>query len=191
MASFARHGHGSFCRQTLVGGNYGLLNTTTLQPQPDYYSLLLWSRVMGPSVLDVAPDASNPELRAYAHCTQQAAGFPSGAVTIALINLSNNSAVQVQPTINGTLPSHKATGGMRSDFIFTSAGGPDVLDQLSSHEVLLNGKLLQADDQHGIPPLNPVVSPDDAPLLLPPLSYAFSVYHDAAAAACSDKAAAW
>ena len=191
MASFARHGHGSFCRQTLVGGNYGLLNTTTLQPQPDYYSLLLWSRVMGPSVLDVAPDASNPELRAYAHCTQQAAGFPSGAVTIALINLSNNSAVQVQPTIKGTLPSHKATGGMRSDFIFTSAGGPDVLDQLSSHEVLLNGKLLQADDQHGIPPLNPVVSPEDAPLLLPPLSYAFSVYHDAAAAACSSKAAAW
>ena len=68
------------------------------------------------------------------------------------------------------------------------AGGPDVLGQLSSHQVLLNGKLLLADDQHGIPPLNPVVSPADAPLLLPPLSYAFSVYHDAAAAACSDSA---
>ena len=191
MASFARHGHGSFCRQTLVGGNYGLLNTTTLQPQPDYYSLLLWSRVMSPLVLDVEPDASNPELRAYAHCTQQTAGFPSGAVTIALINLNNSSAVQVQPAFKGSLPSHAETGGMRSDFVFTSAGGPDVLGQLSSHQVLLNGKLLLADDQHGIPPLNPVVSPADAPLLLPPLSYAFSVYHDAAAAACSDSAGRW
>ena len=186
MASFARHGHGKYCRQTLVGGNYGLLNTTTLQPQPDYYSLLLWSRVMGPLVLDVLPDASNPELRAYAHCTQPSAGFPSGAVTIALINLSNNSAVQVQPTIGSQL-SHKATAGMRSDFIFTSAGGPDVMGQLSSHQVLLNGELLYADEEHGIPPLNPTSSPADAPLLLPPLSYAFVVYHNAAAAACSSK----
>jgi heparanase 1 len=187
MASFARHGHGKYCRQTLVGGNYGLLNTTTLQPQPDYYSLLLWSRIMSPLVLDVLPDASNPELRAYAHCTQPSAGFPPGAVTIALINLSNNSAVQVQPTIGGVLPSHQAAAGMRSDFIFTSAGGPDVLSQLSSHQVLLNGKLLQADEEHGIPPLNPIVSPADAPLLLPPLSYAFIVYHDVAAVACSNK----
>jgi hypothetical protein len=142
---------------------------------------------MGPLVLDVASDASNPELRAYAHCTQPSAGFHSGAVTIALINLSNNSAVKVQPTINGLLPSHKGAAGMRSDFIFTSAGGPDVLSQLSSHQVLLNGKLLQADEVHGIPPLNPSTSPADAPLVLPPLSYGFVVYHDAAAAACSDK----
>lgn len=26
-----------YCRQTLIGGNYGLLNTTTLTPNPDYY----------------------------------------------------------------------------------------------------------------------------------------------------------
>lgn len=26
-----------YCRQTLIGGNYGLLNTTTLIPNPDYY----------------------------------------------------------------------------------------------------------------------------------------------------------
>jgi len=188
MASFALHGHGTYCRQTLVGGNYGLLNTTTLQPQPDYYSLLLWSRIMSPLVLHVSPDASNPELRAYAHCTQPSAGFPSGAVTILVINLSNNSAVQVLPTFDGALPLRKAADGMRSDFIFTSAGGPDVLDQLLSHHVLLNGNILQADDEHGIPPLNPVVCPSDALLLLPPLSYAFTVYHDAAAAACSDKA---
>ncbi|KAH1203522.1 Heparanase-like protein 2 [Glycine max] len=26
-----------YCRQTLIGGNYGLLNTTTFAPNPDYY----------------------------------------------------------------------------------------------------------------------------------------------------------
>lgn len=27
----------TYCRQTLIGGNYGLLNTTTFIPNPDYY----------------------------------------------------------------------------------------------------------------------------------------------------------
>ncbi|XP_028094740.1 heparanase-like protein 3, partial [Camellia sinensis] len=30
----------TYCRQTLIGGNYGLLNTTTFVPNPDYYSAL-------------------------------------------------------------------------------------------------------------------------------------------------------
>ncbi|XLT51811.1 hypothetical protein HN873_044415 [Arachis hypogaea] len=30
----------TYCRQSLVGGNYGLLNTSTFVPNPDYYSLL-------------------------------------------------------------------------------------------------------------------------------------------------------
>jgi len=27
----------AYCRQSLIGGNYGLLNTTTFVPRPDYY----------------------------------------------------------------------------------------------------------------------------------------------------------
>ena len=27
----------AYCRPTLVGGNYGLLNTSTFVPNPDYY----------------------------------------------------------------------------------------------------------------------------------------------------------
>lgn len=33
----SKYGTKSYCRQTLVGGNYGLLNTTTFEPNPDYY----------------------------------------------------------------------------------------------------------------------------------------------------------
>ncbi|KAL2951416.1 hypothetical protein AAZX31_19G049200 [Glycine max] len=29
-----------YCKQTLIGGNYGLLNTTTFAPNPDYYSFV-------------------------------------------------------------------------------------------------------------------------------------------------------
>ncbi|KAL2545215.1 Heparanase-like protein 3 [Forsythia ovata] len=41
----------TYCRQSLIGGNYGLLNTTTYLPNPDYYSALLWHRLMGRHVL--------------------------------------------------------------------------------------------------------------------------------------------
>jgi len=33
----AKYDTKSYCRQSLIGGNYGLLNTTTFQPNPDYY----------------------------------------------------------------------------------------------------------------------------------------------------------
>ncbi|XP_010546175.1 PREDICTED: heparanase-like protein 1 isoform X2 [Tarenaya hassleriana] len=65
-----------YCRQTLVGGFYGLLEKDTFVPNPDYYSALLWHRLMGKGVLAVQTDAS-PHLRAYAHCSKgrQAVGF--------------------------------------------------------------------------------------------------------------------
>ncbi|GKC35454.1 heparanase-like protein 1 [Tanacetum coccineum] len=31
----------TYCRQTLIGGNYGLLDTTTFVPNPDYYSTIV------------------------------------------------------------------------------------------------------------------------------------------------------
>uniref|UniRef100_A0A2P2M797 Heparanase-like protein 3 n=1 Tax=Rhizophora mucronata TaxID=61149 RepID=A0A2P2M797_RHIMU len=31
------HDTKTYCRQSLIGGNYGLLNTTTFVPNPDYY----------------------------------------------------------------------------------------------------------------------------------------------------------
>ncbi|TVU09278.1 hypothetical protein EJB05_42739, partial [Eragrostis curvula] len=34
----AKYDTKTYCRQSLIGGNYGLLNRTTFQPNPDYYS---------------------------------------------------------------------------------------------------------------------------------------------------------
>ncbi|XP_028210246.1 heparanase-like protein 3 [Glycine soja] len=45
-----------YCRQTLIGGNYGLLNTTTFAPNLDYYSAVLWHRLMGKKVLAISSD---------------------------------------------------------------------------------------------------------------------------------------
>ncbi|TYI08695.1 hypothetical protein ES332_A09G018300v1 [Gossypium tomentosum] len=80
------YNHKVFCRQTLIGGNYALLNTTTSIPNPDYYGALLWHRLMGNTVLAVTQEF-NPNLRVYAHCAKKKPG-----ISIIFINLSKDSS---------------------------------------------------------------------------------------------------
>eukprot|EP01116_Phalansterium_solitarium_P007948 TRINITY_DN2103_c0_g1_i1.p1 TRINITY_DN2103_c0_g1~~TRINITY_DN2103_c0_g1_i1.p1 ORF type:complete len:501 (+),score=113.45 TRINITY_DN2103_c0_g1_i1:1643-3145(+) len=87
-SQLAAHGHKAFCRQTLVGGWYGLLNWTNFEPNPDYFTALLFKRLMGGRVLPTSVAASSPQLRAYAQCS----GLTSGGVTVAIINLSDSVA---------------------------------------------------------------------------------------------------
>ncbi|OMP13739.1 Glycoside hydrolase, family 79 [Corchorus olitorius] len=79
----------TYCRQTLIGGNYGLLDTSTFVPNPDYYSALLWHRLMGSNVLSTSFSGTT-DLRAYAHCSKQSQG-----ITLLLINLNSDTTVQV------------------------------------------------------------------------------------------------
>ncbi|KAK8943769.1 Heparanase-like protein 1 [Platanthera guangdongensis] len=88
----------AYCRQTLIGGNYGLLDTKTFIPNPDYYSALLWHRLMGKGVLSVDHNQSS-FLRVYAHCSKEKAG-----ISLVLINLSNSTEfrIRIQKEMNGT-----------------------------------------------------------------------------------------
>ena len=53
-----------YSRQTLVGGNYALLDSSRdFEPNPDYYALMLWRQLMGARVLLVSPDTAHPKLR--------------------------------------------------------------------------------------------------------------------------------
>ncbi|TYJ16949.1 hypothetical protein E1A91_A09G016500v1, partial [Gossypium mustelinum] len=83
------YNHKVFCRQTLIRGNYALLNTTTSIANPDYYGALLWHRLMGSTVLAVTQE-SNPNLRIYAHCAKKKPG-----ISIIFINLSKDSSFNV------------------------------------------------------------------------------------------------
>ncbi|CAL5397139.1 unnamed protein product [Camellia sinensis] len=49
----------TYCRQTLIGGNYGLLNTTTFVPNPDYYSFLQEKDIPTNFLDEVAKQASS------------------------------------------------------------------------------------------------------------------------------------
>ena len=51
LGTLAARGHQAFCRQTFIGGNYGLLDGQTYEPNPDFYALLLFQKLMGTKVI--------------------------------------------------------------------------------------------------------------------------------------------
>ncbi|CAL5435150.1 unnamed protein product [Camellia sinensis] len=166
----ASYGTKTYCRQTLIGGNYGLLNTTTFVPNPDYYSALLWHRLMGRNVLST--------------------NFIGHGITLLLINLDGNTTVQVgvsvsNVTTNGIqkmrrthhdrrtkfarMPRFSKFGELtREEYHLTAKDG-----DLHSQTVLLNGKLLAVNSSGIIPPLKPMHVNLSEPVTVAPFSIVF------------------
>ncbi|XP_062204177.1 heparanase-like protein 1 [Phragmites australis] len=188
-----------YCRQTLIGGNYGLLDTDTFVPNPDYYSALLWHRIMGKGVLSIDISGSS-YLRAYAHCGKQ-----KGGVALLLLNLHRNMGfmVSVRNDLNVDLVGGQ---GIRRDNAFVhglkrtvSWVGSKASDGLAKREeyhltakdgnvftrtMLLNGDPLELTEDGSIPPLYPMQVSVNSPIYVAPLSIAFVVFPDFEAEAC-------
>ncbi|KAL3532271.1 hypothetical protein ACH5RR_005792 [Cinchona calisaya] len=172
----------TYCRQTLIGGNYGLLNTTNFVPNPDYYSALLWHQLMGRNVLSTNFTGTK-KIRAYAHCAKQSRG-----ITLLLINLDGNTSVQVKLVHNGTvaprhnkhrhpprtkyiqLPQHKKTGLFTRDEYHLTAKDGDIHSQI----MLLNGKELTVDKYGNIPQMIPQSANVSEPVTVAPYSIVFA-----------------
>ena len=61
LGTFALHKYSSFCRQTLIGGNYGLLQNENGKYllNPDYFPAQLFSHVMHGKVLKLKNNQDN------------------------------------------------------------------------------------------------------------------------------------
>jgi heparanase 1 len=145
MGVKAASGYSAFCRQDFVGIDYGMIDCSTYQPLPDYYSGILWSRLMGTRVLTAS--SSDPTLRAYAHCGADHAP-PAPVVTVLLINLDPTTHRVV--TLEGVTISQQQqqqqqerapSGGssmMMQEWHLTGPNGT------ASTQMALNGQLLVA-----------------------------------------------
>lgn len=183
MAIFAATGHGSYCRQTLVGGHYSLLDYVSYVPNPDYYSLLLWSRLMGSKVLATTLSVAS-DLRTYAHCSKEG----EGAITLLFINLSNTTTAMINSVTLKTLDKNVISYGYREEYIFSAAVSSSIeADILQSKSVKLNQKLLVLDGNN-IPRLEPQYVDQESqypvPLVMAPLTYGFVVFPLAKASSC-------
>ncbi|KDP33563.1 hypothetical protein JCGZ_07134 [Jatropha curcas] len=173
----------TYCRQSLIGGNYGLLNTDTYVPNPDYYSALLWHRLMGRNALSTSFSGTN-KIRAYAHCSKATQG-----ITLLLINLDGNNTVQVRVSTetvaaNGIMPEYQNGGRSK----FSRMSGSTKVDKhtrdeyhltaedgnLHSQTVLLNGKILALNLSGAIPPLEPIKASLSSPITVAPFSIVFA-----------------
>lgn len=80
LGRLAKRGVQVVMHNTLAASDYGLLDENTLAPRPNYWSALLWRRMMGTTVLDAgASPAVN--LHLYAHCLH---GQPGGVALLAI-----------------------------------------------------------------------------------------------------------
>lgn len=171
LGRLARRGQAVLVRQTLSGSNYGLIDDDTLEPRPDYWTSVLWRRLVGTSVLD-APAGADPLLRVYAHCTRP--GAPDarpGAVTLAVVNLDRSSSVSLVLD---------AFGDTAEVYELSS---PDV----ASSEIRLNGIPIIPQDDGSPPELAPRIVTREASGLrarFGAATYGFVVLPAAAAPAC-------
>jgi heparanase 1 len=163
LGLLARRGQKRVVRQTLSGSDYGLIDDDTLAPRPDYFTSVLWRRLVGTRVLD-ATRLGAPMLRAYAHCAR---GGPPGAVVLIFVHLDATAHARV---------SVPELGDDHDAYVLTGAA-------LDATDVLLNGVPLHVDANGALPPLAPA-SGQGSMIELPPLSYGFVVFPQAGAAAC-------
>ena len=190
LAVLASKGHGSFCRQTLAGGFYSLLDTTTFIPNPDYYTLLLWSKLMDKRVLQTtAQDHGLTKLRSYAHCTSKnSPNYKSGSITMVFINLSNETSLNLnEVTVSDGV--NLITSEVRVEYVLSSGASISETDErtlLASRQILLNGKLLEVSTESGsIPQLAGVKVAPKTRMVLQPLTYGFVEFPTANAQMCA------
>lgn len=168
-------------RECLICGHYNYLDLETAAPRPDFFTAILWHRVVGSRVLGIEPPHQGRTVRAYARCS--ARGDDTGRVTVAVVNLDTKDV-----SVTVALKSGRVSRAPQHVYLLTSAAYPQStsIDALANAtSARLNGVVLELVGSHpySLPALDPVEAPAGSAVTMPPLSVAL-VDVDAAAAAC-------
>ncbi|KAG6461637.1 heparanase-like [Manduca sexta] len=155
-------------RQSLIGGNYSLLDDE-LEPLPDWWLSVLYKRLVGNEVLKVTSDCTRSQ-RLYAHCTNKK--YMKGAVTLFAINLK---MAKVRFLLNGTALHGK---NLHIDEYIISTPS----NNRRSKTVLLNGWPLYYESS--LPNLQPRHLKYGRDIAMPPYSIGFWVIKNTTIKAC-------
>ncbi|KAL4309853.1 hypothetical protein GQ457_01G017270 [Hibiscus cannabinus] len=172
MAMAATYDQKVFCRQALIGGNYGLLSATTFIPNPDYYGALLWKRLMGSTVLAVTKE-SDPDLRVYAHCPNKKPG-----VSVIFINLSKDRSFNI------TLSNLKSEDDGKPNYEFVGKQNREeyhlssLFGKMKGRIVCLNDVPMVPPGSRDIPAMDPRLVDASAPIYVAAQSIAYVTVRD-------------
>ena len=183
LALAARLNHSVVCRQVFGHARYSAVGYDNV-PNPDYYSALLWRRLVGRKVLEVEGDLQQGrDVRVYAFCTAEGAQPKGGgAVTVVWLNTQNQTSAALQLRLSEDAGS---VAGERHVWALTSQPGLP-----TSRAVYLNGDtLLSINSSTGLPvAMPPAILPagESSVVTVPALSYGFVVLPGAGAGACPE-----
>jgi len=144
---------------TLASSDYGLLDEDTLDPRPNYWAALLWTRTMGTRVLDPGP-SPNPNTHIYASCAKD----NKRGVSILVLNVDRTAEQTLRIPLDGERYTLSA---------------PDLLDK----SVSLNGIELKAASDGMLPKLTGTKFKSGT-LQFQPLTITFIVLPNAKNASC-------
>lgn len=129
LGSLAKRGVQVVMHNTLAASDYALIDEATLIPRPNYWSAVLWRKMMGTTVLDAGPSPS-PNLHIYAHCLRN---HPGG---VALLAINADRTASQEMTVPGKSERYTLTAR-------------DLMD----NQVELNGSLLNVGADGDLPQL--------------------------------------
>ena len=152
--------HQVIIRQSLVGGDYALIDRKTLIPRPSYYASLLWKQYMGTKVAKVT--SGNKKIRTYAHCADDK------GVSLLVLNLDNRQHILDLPK--------KLKNYTRRDTLTSKS--------LDSKKVILNGVVLNqySDFESAISVTNKMTD-----LYLPSRSITFMKFENSRSIVCDTR----
>ncbi|VDI33358.1 Hypothetical predicted protein [Mytilus galloprovincialis] len=159
-------------RQTFYGGNYGLIDTKTSNPNPDFWLSLLYKKLVGRSVFNVTMENKTGYVRMYTHCTNtQRSGYKPGSITVYGMNLRSEPTTVVFPQFKPDIKLHL--------YLMEPVG----VDSLKSQTVALNGRTLSLNPDFSLPSMDyPEVVTSN--FTFPQESFGFIVIPDANVATC-------
>lgn len=157
----------TMCRQTLVGGFYGLLNQYTYDPNPDFYMMRLWKHLVGQQTLDSIETTIKDQelLRVHAFC-----GASPGEVVLIFVSIDQYSRTLLVPM------------GTKRD-VYRLQGYPSVRGK----QVQLNGSIQFMAEDGSLPDIVPVTESPEQALGIPLQSVTFVVLHETGITACGSK----
>ncbi|XP_065672745.1 heparanase [Hydra vulgaris] len=163
-------------RQSFKGGNYSLINQE-FKPTPDYWSSLLYKRLVGQIVLNLTGYLKfGRKVRVYAHCASvKQRLYKSGSVVLIAINVNNKENATINVTNKLNSDNHYV-----DQYLLQPANG-----NIGDGNVTLNGIILEMLNKTKLPFLKPIQT--KLPLIIPPLSYGFFVLIDSNAKVCISK----
>jgi len=159
LGRLAKRGVQVVAHNTLAASDYGLIGEADLQPRPNYWSALLWRRLMGATVLE-AGNSPEPAVHLYAHCLRD---HPGGVALLAI-----NADREASHRLAVPIPSRRYTLAARD---------------LLGATVALNGRELKTGPDGALPEIAGEPQPAGE-VQLAPASIAFLAFPDAGNASC-------